>query len=98
MLRIFAQDAKLHDYEALCEYFILDSKSPGSGTSFDWGKIPANINKDKILLSGGIGLDNVEKALEFEFIGLDLNSKLETVKGIKDANKINKIFNIIHNY
>ena len=89
---------KLHDYEALCEYFILDSKSPGSGTSFDWGKIPANINKDKILLSGGIGLDNVEKALEFEFIGLDLNSKLETVKGIKDVNKINKIFNIIHNY
>ena len=60
---------------------ILDSSNPGSGKSFDWGTIPADLNKQKILLSGGIGLDNVEKALSYGFAGLDMNSKLEKEKG-----------------
>lgn len=92
------------DFKALdayfdeCDYFILDSKSPGSGTCFDWGQIPKDLDKHKILLSGGIGLDNVENALSYEFAGLDLNSKLEAQKGIKDVQKINDIFKIINKY
>ena len=89
---------KVKDYAPYCTYFIFDSKSPGSGNSFDWGMIPEELDKKLILLSGGIGLDNVKQALAYEFAGLDLNSKLETIKGIKDVKKINEIFNIINNY
>lgn len=85
-------------YEPHCDLMILDSSNPGSGSCFDWGSIPANLNRQKILLSGGIGLDNVEKALSYGFAGLDMNSKLEKEKGIKDVELINRIFKIVNNY
>ncbi len=85
-------------YEDKCDLFILDSKAPGSGSSFDWDSVPEDINKEKILLSGGIGPDNVESALKQGFAGLDLNSKLEKVKGIKDTQKIDEVFYTINRF
>ena len=90
--------ANIEKYDELCDLFILDSASPGSGSSFDWNSIPKSVNHEKILLSGGIGPDNVELALKQGFLGLDLNSKLETVKGIKDTKLINEIFKTINEY
>lgn len=90
--------AKINFYADSCEYIILDSKAPGSGSSFDWNTIPDSVNKEKILLSGGIGEDNVEQALSFGFTGLDLNSKLEETKGIKSVTKILNTFRIINNF
>ena len=90
--------AKVNEYLNICNLAILDSSNPGSGTSFDWSTIPTNIDKSKVLLSGGIGLDNVEKALSYGFAGLDLNSKLEKIKGVKDVETVNKVFDIINNY
>ncbi|MDY6419858.1 MAG: bifunctional indole-3-glycerol phosphate synthase/phosphoribosylanthranilate isomerase, partial [Succinivibrio dextrinosolvens] len=90
--------ALIKKYDRLCELFILDSASPGSGSSFDWNSIPQTVNREKILLSGGIGPDNVELALKQGFLGLDLNSKLEKVKGIKDIKLINEVFNTINSY
>ena len=88
----------IRKFDRLCELFILDSASPGSGSSFDWNSIPQTVNREKILLSGGIGPDNVELALKQGFLGLDLNSKLEKVKGIKDIKLINEVFNTINSY
>ena len=79
-------------------WLLLDSASPDSGSSFDWNSIPKSVNHEKILLSGGIGPDNVELALKQGFLGLDLNSKLEKVKGIKDTELINEIFKTINEY
>lgn len=93
-----ADFALIDRYDRICDLFILDSASPGSGSSFDWNSIPASVNHEKILLSGGIGPDNVELALKQGFLGLDLNSKLEKVKGIKDTELINEVFNTINNY
>ena len=90
--------SKIDYYNDSCEYIILDSKAPGSGSSFDWNSIPDCVNKNKILLSGGIGIDNVEKALSFGFAGLDLNSKLEETKGIKSVTKILNTFRVINNF
>ncbi|WP_202109015.1 bifunctional indole-3-glycerol-phosphate synthase TrpC/phosphoribosylanthranilate isomerase TrpF [Succinivibrio dextrinosolvens] len=90
--------SKLDKYDGLCDLFILDSASPGSGSCFDWNSIPKSVNHEKILLSGGIGPDNVEIALKQGFLGLDLNSKLEKVKGIKDTELINEIFKTINEY
>lgn len=85
-------------YQEICDLIILDSNTPGSGKSFDWSVIPNNFNKSKCLLSGGIGLDNVKEALQMGFEGLDLNSKLEITKGVKDVETVNKVFNIINKF
>ena len=57
--------------------------------------IPNFINKNKSLLSGGIGFENLEEALDCGFAGLDLNSKLESVKGLKDPQKVAQALRII---
>lgn len=77
---------KVDKYLPFVDLIILDSSNPGSGTSFDWNLIPDSLDKSKCLLSGGIGPDNVEKALNYGFAGLDLNSKLEKVKASKMLN------------
>ena len=87
---------KACEYAELCDLMILDSPSPGSGKSFNWDMIPKGLDKSKILLSGGIGPDNVQQALTYGFAGLDLNSRLEKVKGIKDIETVNKTFNLIN--
>ncbi len=86
---------KIRPYQDVCNLILLDSKSPGSGSSFNWNDIPKFIDKNRTLLSGGIGLDNLQDALNFSFAGLDLNSKLESVKGLKDPNKVAQALRII---
>lgn len=85
-------------YKKICDLIILDSNTPGSGKSFDWGVIPNDFDKSRVLLSGGIGLDNVKDALQMGFEGLDLNSKLEITKGVKDVDTVNKVFSIINKF
>lgn len=89
---------KVNEYLHFADLIILDSSNPGSGNSFDWSLIPSTLDKSKCLLSGGIGKDNVLKALSFNFAGLDLNSKLEKSKGIKDVALIFETFRLINNY
>ena len=86
---------KIKPYQEICDLILLDAKNPGSGSSFDWNNIPKFIDKNRTLLSGGIGLDNLQEALSLNFAGLDLNSKLESVKGLKDPQKIAQALRII---
>ncbi|OOR99356.1 bifunctional indole-3-glycerol phosphate synthase/phosphoribosylanthranilate isomerase [Haemophilus paracuniculus] len=75
--------------------YILDSKTAqqqgGTGKAFDWSQIPAEI-KAKALLAGGINLDNIDQALQQQCLGVDLNSGVESGKGIKDHQKLSQIF------
>lgn len=75
---------------------VLDAGAGGSGTTFDWGQIPAGI-KSRSLLAGGIGLDNLEDALAVGCAGVDLNSGVEW-SGKKDAGKIRQAFTTIRNF
>ncbi|WP_343183852.1 bifunctional indole-3-glycerol-phosphate synthase TrpC/phosphoribosylanthranilate isomerase TrpF [Buchnera aphidicola (Ceratovacuna keduensis)] len=77
-------------------YIILDNIIPGSGKTFNWSLLN-KINMKKIFLSGGINIKNLKKALNTKCYGLDLNSGLEKKIGIKDKNKISKIFFKIKN-
>ena len=83
------------------DYFLFDYKSDkygGSGKTFDW-KILNNKFFDKpYFLSGGLSLDNINninmiKGKEKPYC-LDLNSKFEESPGIKDIEKISKLFNL----
>lgn len=75
----------------LVQRYVLDSKQGGSGEVFDWSLIPNEI-KTKALLAGGIGLDNIDQALKQGCLGVDLNSGVESAKGVKDPVKIEQIF------
>lgn len=92
-------DFKLYEqYVKEVDLIILDSNAPGSGSSFDWSAIPDFIDRSKTLLSGGIGLHNIEKALSCGFAGLDMNSALEKDNGLKDPSLIEQALDTIKEY
>lgn len=84
----------------LIHRYILDSqtanKQGGTGMSFNWQIIPEQI-KSKAILAGGINLDNLQHALAVNCLGVDLNSGVESSKGIKDNEKLQQAFRLIQN-
>ncbi|MFC0323883.1 bifunctional indole-3-glycerol-phosphate synthase TrpC/phosphoribosylanthranilate isomerase TrpF [Gallibacterium melopsittaci] len=68
----------------------LKDQRGGTGKIFDWTIIPTEW-KAKIMLAGGLNLDNIEAALAQHCLGLDINSGVESAPGIKDANKLQTI-------
>lgn len=78
-------------YEGLCEFFLFDTPTSGyggSGRSFDWKILQYYSGTTPFLLSGGIGHDSLESLKHFHhqlWAGIDLNSRFETVPGVKDV-------------
>lgn len=60
----------------LVDRLVLDAGEGGSGQTFDWSTIPAEITHTS-LLAGGIGPTNADAALRVGCAGLDLNSGVE---------------------
>ena len=83
--------------DKLALYFLFDSKAPGSGKSFDY-QFLQGLPHNRALLSGGLGLDNLQEALAQGFLGLDLNSRLERAPGVKDPLLIAQAFTKINQY
>lgn len=93
--------ATLKPYEAVCDYFLFDTKGKlpgGNGYAFDW-KVLRNYPSEKpYFLSGGIGPEQSENLLEF-FDGrqslhchaIDVNSKFESEPGKKRPEEL-KLF------
>jgi len=87
--------SKIEDYQN-CK-ILLDAFSQnemgGTGKSFDWKLIPDGIKK-KIILSGGISIDNLEFIFdEIKPAAVDLSSSLESAPGIKDHLKVKEFLN-----
>ncbi|MEH7391250.1 phosphoribosylanthranilate isomerase [Bacillus sp. JJ1503] len=79
-----------------CDYYLLDSPKGkyrgGNGVTFDWNVLTGeNLDGKKVILAGGLSIDNVEQAIEITApYMVDVSSGVET-DGKKDVNKI-KIF------
>ena len=78
---------------------LLDAYHPelygGTGDSFDWSLI-GNLNR-RVFLAGGINPDNAAKAIEVGVYGIDVCSGVEKEPGVKDHEKMRKLFeNIRH--
>ncbi len=76
---------------------LLDSYQPGipggTGTTFDWGRIPDKMQKP-IVLAGGLDAANVAGAIEqVSPYAVDVSGGVEASKGIKDAAKIAAFIN-----
>ena len=81
---------------ALCDMPLFDCKGQnagGNGISFDW-EILRGVKFD-FGMAGGIGEHNAREAIKFSPRVLDLNSKVEDENGIKSADKIKKILELI---
>ena len=85
------------------DLFLLDTKKGeqvgGTGIAFDWTMLQAYKKSIPFILAGGLGEENVEEAIslsaQFPIYALDFNSKLESVPGVKNIEKVKNISKII---
>jgi len=83
--------------------FLLDTYSKktygGTGEVSDWAKylkLKQQYFKHRWVLAGGLGPNNLEHALSTNIPdGIDLNSGVESSPGIKDTDKIDRVFAIL---
>src|SRR5574344_481060 len=87
-----------HKYEGCCSLFLFDTKSAlpgGSGMVFDWNVLEDYEGDTPFFLSGGIGLENVDRLRDFrheKWCGIDLNSRFETSPAMKDVSRLARFF------
>lgn len=84
----------LKPYEDVCDYFLFDTKGKlpgGNGYTFDWSLLNNYPSTKPFFLSGGIGVEEVEKIKEFKnsdtskyCYAIDVNSKFEIEPGLKN--------------
>ncbi len=76
------------------DYLLFDSPRAGSGTAFDWSKLPQTTTP--FFLAGGINLNNISEAMLFKPYGIDVSSGVET-NGFKDREKIIEMVRRVRN-
>jgi len=89
---VFSLEA-LDWYEA--DLFLLDTHSDktrgGTGRRFDWEVAKSSTGRDNIVVSGGLGPENVREAVEFfEPYGVDASSALEDEPGRKNGERVRR--------
>ncbi|MEO6329758.1 MAG: phosphoribosylanthranilate isomerase [Ginsengibacter sp.] len=91
-------DWMIKPYQESCDYYLFDTARPGAyggtGQKFDWEILKRNKINKPFLLSGGIGLQDIEKIKVFEhpfFYAIDINSRVEIEDGIKDMQAISEM-------
>ncbi len=85
--------AAVERYEA--DLFLLDAWSAkargGTGERFDWELAKSLNGRDNIVVSGGLGPENVREAIEFfEPYGVDASSSLEERPGKKSGERVRR--------
>ena len=87
---------KYKDYQNNSEIINFDSKGYEQSIGFDHAllkDIPNSINK---MIAGNIKIEDVPNFKNFSYI-IDVSGALESKKGEKDINKIDKFLNTVHN-
>lgn len=85
-------------YEPFVDKFLFDTKGKekgGNGYTFDWNLLKKYPSKTPFILSGGIGLDQLEDLHEIQnttlpIYAIDVNSKFETQPGLKNTTDLKK--------
>ncbi|SHF64994.1 phosphoribosylanthranilate isomerase [Arenibacter palladensis] len=95
----------LTPYENVCDYFLFDTKGKlpgGNGFTFSWEVLKSYPSTKPYFLSGGIGLEEIEKIREFQqrpeskyCHAIDINSKFESEPGLKDVKKLKEFKEVL---
>lgn len=76
------------DFEPYAKYQILlesNCESGGSGLTWDWDKLPKRMKNGSMIVSGGLNVRNVRKAISsVNPIAVDVASGVEVKPGVKD--------------
>lgn len=86
----------LKPYEGIVDAFLFDTKGKakgGNGYTFDWNVLKDYPSQTPFVLSGGIGLEEVNNiqeilATDLPILALDVNSKFEIKSGYKSIQKL----------
>ncbi|MEM9981994.1 MAG: phosphoribosylanthranilate isomerase [Bacteroidota bacterium] len=90
----------LSAYEKVVDFFLFDTKGQergGNGQPFNWQLLGTYPNKVPLWLSGGIGLDNIERllnlieTLQLPVHTIDVNSRFEITASLKDVQKVSRL-------
>jgi len=90
----------LNEYEDVCDYFLFDTKGKlpgGNGYTFNWDVLKNYPSTKPYFLSGGIGLNEMDKIKAFKessaskyCYAIDVNSKFEIEPGLKNIEELEK--------
>ncbi len=92
---------QLKQFVGYVDHFLFDTKTAkhgGSGLTFDWSLLDNYQLDIPFFLSGGLSLENLESVRSIQhpkFHGVDLNSRFEVERGLKDIDKLKKAFEIL---
>jgi phosphoribosylanthranilate isomerase len=90
-------------YFDVVDLFLFDTKTinyGGSGQQFNWDVLKTYSGNVPFLLSGGIGIKDINKLQQLQhpqFIGVDVNSKMEISAGVKDLDLVNEFVVYLNN-
>ena len=87
---------KYKDYKNISEIILFDSKGYEKSISFDHDLINEVDDSIEKMIAGNIKIEDVTNFKNKHYI-LDVSGSLESSKGVKDINKIDKFLNTVHN-
>lgn len=108
VIKVFriADEKKIDDlvapFQNVCHYFLFDTNTKfygGSGMQFDWSILQNATISKPFFLSGGIGLEDIEKVNAFYhhyLYAVDVNSRFETAPGVKDMERVRQFINALN--
>lgn len=94
---------KCTDYELYTDLFLFDTATAnygGSGQLFPWELLANYQGNLPFLLSGGLGLEQMNELKKFthpKLYGYDFNSALEIAPAYKDIQKVQKLIQLLRN-
>jgi len=83
-------------YETISEIILFDSKGYEKSMSFDHDLLNEVDDDIEKMIAGNIKIEDVTNFKNKHYI-LDVSGSLESSKGVKDINKIDKFLNTVHN-
>ncbi len=87
---------KYKEFEKIADILLFDSKGYDQSESFNH-ELLNNVNTSKpIMIAGDIKTDDLIRFKDKPYL-IDISGHLESKKGIKDLNKIDKFLNTVHN-
>ena len=87
---------KYKDYENISEIILFDSKGYEKSMSFNHNLLDEVEDHIEKMIAGNIKIEDVTDFKNKNYI-LDVSGSLESSKGVKDINKIDKFLNTVHN-
>ncbi len=88
-------DALVAAYDAVCDYYLFDTKAAGetggTGKQFDWAVLSKAKIEKPFFLSGGISVNDIARLKKFkhpDYFGVDINSRFEKEPGVKDMGQV----------